>query len=498
MTAAATPAAPHESQALVLRNTMLLVVAKATALPISILLTALMGRYLGPSEFGHVYLAVTFVNLGFLFVEWGQNGTLPAVVARDRSLAGEALASGLLWRLVSAPIVYALLALACRALHYPPELQVALALQALATVLGSVAAACQDVVRGFERTDVAAKSLVANQVLNLLIVPPVLLLGGRLAAVLVAAAVVNGLVLLLVARALRPVGVGVLRARVSTARLLVVDGSPFLLTALIIALQPNVDAVFLSKLAPAEVVGWHGAAYRLLGALVFPAAALVSALYPTLCRLYGADRAGFEDTARSALRTAILIVGPLALGTALFADDAMRLFSRARFGPAADNLRFYAPFVLFVYVSMTLGAALMAAGRQRAWAALQAVCILVSVILDPVLVPWFQQRMHNGGLGICTATLVSELLMVSGGLLLLPAGVLNRGLARSVATTLVSGVVMAVVARILGSAGVWIAAPAATLSYLAATWMLGGIDRQEVELLKSVVSRSRPQQIRTA
>ena len=33
-----------------------------------------------------------------------------------------------------------------------------------------------------------------------------------------------------------------------------------LLLGLALALQPNIDAVFLSKLAPAEVIGWHAAA----------------------------------------------------------------------------------------------------------------------------------------------------------------------------------------------------------------------------------------------
>jgi len=489
----AVPPPAQGSQGLVLRNTLLLVVAKATAMPISILLTTMMARYLGPEDFGYLYLSATFVGFGFLFVEWGQSGTLPAQVARDRSRAGEVLGSGLAWRGVSAPVVYALLAIGCHALGYPWQLQLALALQSLSIGVGGLLAACQDIVRGFERTDVAARSLVTNQFLNLLIVPPVLMLGGRLAAVLVASAVVNGIVLLLVGRALRPVGVGPLIFRRATTRTLVLDGWPFLLTGLTLALQPNIDAVFLSKLAPAEVVGWHAAAYRLLGALVFPAAALVSALYPTLCRLHAEDQRGFQETARGALRTAALVVGPVAFGTAVFADDVIRLFSRKAFGPAAENLRLYAPFVFLVYFSMPLGASLMAAGRQRAWASLQGLCVVTSLILDPVLVPWFQQRMGNGGLGVCLATVFSEVLMVTGGVWLMPRGVVNRDLARSIVVTLSAGAAMAFVARLLSTTSFWAAAPAAGLAYAAVVWVLGGVDEQQVELLKSIVRRKAAQ-----
>ena len=75
-------------QTLVLRNALYLVGAQAVAMPLSILINVLMARYLGAAQFGHFYLAGTFVAFGFLFVSWGQNGTLPAKVARDHARSG--------------------------------------------------------------------------------------------------------------------------------------------------------------------------------------------------------------------------------------------------------------------------------------------------------------------------------------------------------------------------------------------------------------------------
>lgn len=485
-----TTTAPTDgSQTLVLRNALLLVVAQALSMPLSILVSAMMARYLGAEEFGYLYLASTFVGLAFLFVDWGQSGTLPAIVARDRSRAGEILGSGLAWRLVVAPLTYVLLAAGVHALGYSDQLQIALALQALVATIASVIVGCQDTVRGFERTDIAARSMVALPLLNLLIVVPVLVLGGRLKEVLLANAAASALVLVLVARALRPVGVGALRVTRKTVHVLLVGGWPFLFFGVTMALQPNIDAFFLSRLAPLEVVGWHAAAVKLLGALVFPAAALISALYPTLCRLHAEDQAAFLETASGALRTASLLSAPLAFGTLLFADDAIRIYSRDRFGPAADNLRFLAPLILLVYFSMPLGSSLLASGRQRAWAGVQMLCVVTSLALDPVLVPWFQLRMGNGGLGICVAAVVSEVLMVTGGLWLLPKGIVNRALAKSIGLTLASGLGMTVVARLLSGGPAWIAAPCSVLAYLALLWAMGGIDKQQLALVTSVIDR---------
>ena len=44
----------------------------------------------------------------------------------------------------------------------------------------------------------------------------------------------------------------------------------------------------------------------------------------------------------------------------------------------------------------------------------------MSLVLNPLLVPWFQQRAGNGGLGVSVATVVSEVLMVAGGFWLAP------------------------------------------------------------------------------
>jgi O-antigen/teichoic acid export membrane protein len=366
---------------------------------------------------------------------------------------------------------------------------VALALQALVSTIASVTAGCQDTVRGFERTDIAARTLVAQPLLNLVILVPVLALGGGLKGALLATAAVNSLVLAFVVRALRPAGVGALRVSGKTVKILLLGGWPFLFFGVTMALQPNIDALFLSKLAPPQVVGWHAAAVKLLGALVFPAAALISALYPTLCRLHAEDQTGFRETASGALRTASLLAGPLAFGTFLFADDAIRIFSRVSFGPAADNLRFLAPLVLLMYFSMPLGSSLLAAGRQRAWAGVQTLCVVTSLVLDPLLVPWFQLRRGNGGLGICVATVLSEVLMVTGGLWLLPKGIVNRALARSIGLTLASGVVMAVVARQLSGSPAWIAAPCAVLAYLASLWAMGGVDQQQLALVRSLIAQ---------
>ncbi|MEI9953264.1 MAG: hypothetical protein WDO74_30880 [Pseudomonadota bacterium] len=98
-----------------------------------------------------MYLAATFVAFGTLAVDWGHDGVLPAMVARDHSLAGLLLGNSIAWRLSAAVVVYAVMALICVALGYSAELQWALLLTFILAVLNSLIAACKDTIRGFER-----------------------------------------------------------------------------------------------------------------------------------------------------------------------------------------------------------------------------------------------------------------------------------------------------------------------------------------------------------
>jgi O-antigen/teichoic acid export membrane protein len=477
------------TQRLVVRNTLFLAGSQALTIPLSVVMNAVMARYLGAGAFGIAYLASTLSGLGFLAVGWGHEGVLPAAAARDPTVAGRMLGSSLAWRAVLSVVVYAVLALVSHGLRYSRELQWALALTCVQAALTAFIGACKDTIRGLERADIPAYAHVGQQLLAAVIIVPVLMLGGDLNATLVGQIVTGMLVLLAVWRTLPGVGVGAPSVSREALASLFRGGTPFVAFGIAMALQPNIDAVFLSKLAPEEVMGWYAVARRLVGVILFPASALIGALYPTLCRLHIVDTKGFASTTSGSLRAVSLLVFPAALGCALFPDLAIAIFSRKSFGPAEDNLRVLSAFVFLVYFSMPLGTCILAAGKQRIWSLVQSLCVAVSLALDPLLVPLFQRRFHNGGLGLCLATVVSEVVVVACGLFLVPRGVLDRNLLRTVALALFSGCVMAIVARLAAPLTSWVAAPLALLAYGLALWLTRAIEEEQMAGIRSFIQR---------
>ena len=477
MTAPPPQAAEHAAQRTVLRNTAFLVAAQALGMPLSLLMTIVAARYLGAISYGQLYLATTFTTLAFVFVEWGQGIALTGALARQREGAGELLASSLALRVLLAPLALAGMLIASYFFGYDAGFRVLLVLVTLGALATSMAGALQDTLRAFERADLSAKAMVAGQVLTAAVVLPLLLGGHGLHAFVSAqaACALAGAVLLIFV--LRRLGVGGLRARFAKVRNLAIQGTPFLVFGLVLVLQPSIDAYFLSQLAPPDVIGWNAVARKLVGVLVYPASALVGALYPTLCRLHTHDPLRFGPTASSAVRLALLIGLPAALGCILYPELGVAAFGAQDYARSCDNLRVLGVFIGLVYISMPISSALMALGRQRIWSAVQFGCVIVSVLLDPLLIPWFQTHHGNGGLGVCVASVVSELLMVGAGIALLPRGTLQTSLGRTVAATGAAGLCMALIASATGSWNPWLGAPCALAGY-AGVMLLSGEIRQ--------------------
>ena len=182
------------------------------------------------------------------------------------------------------------------------------------------------------------------------------------------------------------------------------------------------------------------------------------------------------------------MVVPVALGCALYPEIGISIFSSS-FEPAEDNLRILSLFLFLVYFSMPLGTCIMAAGKQRAWAVVQALCVAVSLILDPLLVPYFQERTGNGGMGLCVAAVVSEVVVIVSGLILVPKGVLDRRLGRALLFALLSGAAMGGVAWV--TRGLWpiLGASLAVSAYAVVLVASGGVEKDQMAAIRASIER---------
>lgn len=458
------------------RGMLALVLSQLITTPVSMTVQALIARRLGAGPFGAIYFATAALGVWLLVVEWGGHAQVAAEVARDRRAGARVFASGMLLRLLFAAVVLALIPWFGRRMGYDDAVRLALSMVSMKLALQGLGALCLAVVRGFEKVHWQAGSAVFGNLTEAALVVVALMGGGGLREVLLAQVVAAAITLAVQIGMVVRLRLGAWRPDMSTAWSILRGGFSFLMLDLVLRLQPFVDATFMERLAPPEALGWHSAASRIAGVLVFPALTLNFALYPTLARLWSTDRPTYDSLVRLGLRT-VTILGMLAgTGTALFAPWAVAwIYGNAEYAPAGASLSIMSVFILLVYGTIILGPSIAAAGRQWLWCAAQSLCLLVSVVLDPILIPWTQRVYGNGSLGVSIAVGVAEVAMVGLGLFILPAGVLNRAMGRTLVRCLTAAGASVVVALPLLGVPI-VAVPATVLVYFVTLRFLGELD----------------------
>jgi O-antigen/teichoic acid export membrane protein len=273
------------------------------------------------------------------------------------------------------------------------------------------------------------------------------------------------------------------------AREVLLGGSAFFTFIAASNIQPYIDAVILSKLVPVEVVGWYGAAKYILGTMSAPALILGTASFPRLARI-AATGGPFKAETRAALRPILWLGALAAIGTYLFADDAIAIvYGQIHFGPSGIILKVYAPTFFLLFINVLLCYALFAIGRAKAFAVAKWVSVAVSTALELVLIPIFQQQMGNGGIGVVAAFGVSEIAVFGGAVFLLWREGLGLDISVDIARALASAALTLLLFWLMPPLPFLAGVPLCVLAFLLFSVGLGLVRRADVELIRALVGK---------
>jgi len=481
-----------EAAGVVARNAFHLVVGQIATTVLAIALNSALGRFLGAKDFGIFYLISTLATLAYVFVQWGQPLYVIRHLAREPRRTGDMLGSALALRALIAGLVVIPAWLLAWILRYEASAQWFSILFILASLPLSLAQCYGMVFRSRDRMGLDAVVAVSNKVFVLCIALPMLALGTRIPGVILAHALAGLAAVWVATRLYRRVQATPLRVSIRTARELLTGGAPILVMTAAVYAQPFLDAVMLSKLAPAQVLGWFGAARTILGTLMAPAAILAQASYPRLART-STEPNGFRREVGTALRMMLWLGALGGVGTYLFADMAIALIYGSRgFQPAATILEVFAPGLFLLFVNMLLATAVYALGQSTVFAVVKVTSVVVGVGLNFVLIPWFQGRYGNGGIGVVVSFALSEFVVVAGALLALRRGTLGRAAILDAVRALGAAAATGLLFHVLPPVPSWIGLPLCVGWFTLASLAFGLVHRSDLTLLLSTLSaRSR-------
>jgi O-antigen/teichoic acid export membrane protein len=273
------------------------------------------------------------------------------------------------------------------------------------------------------------------------------------------------------------------------AKHLLAGGAPIVAMLAAVQAQPYLDVIILSRLAPATSVGWYGAAKNVMGTLFAPAMIVASACYPRLARA-AADHQLFKSELRSAIRPLLWLGALGSIGTYLFAGFAIGLiYGRAGFGPAARILELFGLAIPLLFIDVLLGHVITAIGRASGFAVVKVASIVVSTGLDLWLIPLFERRWGNGGVGVIAAFALSEIVVFAGTLYLMPRGSVGWGVLGDMARGAGAAVATGLLMRALPAMTPWLGIPVCVVVFTVASVALGLATRADLQMIWSIAAR---------
>jgi O-antigen/teichoic acid export membrane protein len=216
-------------------------------------------------------------------------------------------------------------------------------------------------------------------------------------------------------------------------------GLPFVTWSVTLAAYGSIDRVLLGMNVPSSEVGWYAAAYRIISIPVFIPNLITAPLFPALSRSHD-DPETLRRTIAQTLRlvlllnialSAIIIVGAPALPSLLHwpAD-----FSNAV--PLITILSLHLPAVA---VDMVLGAVIMAVHREARWISVGLIATVFNATCNTLGIPFFEHAFGNGAISASIVTVLTEVLMFVGAVLVIPKNLLDTALVWEGARLVVSG-----------------------------------------------------------
>ena len=408
------------------RNTSVMLLQYSLTWGTSFLAMIFIPRYLGPVEYGRLFLATSVISLFRVFIEYGGSYLVAKEVARNPRNSGQILVDAVAFRLVFAMAAFGGVLLTAETGGYPSETNTLLLIfgvglfgHALYTVLFAV-------FQGHEKMKYTALSAVVNGFFgNVLSVVAVILWHQAwiIAVIGVSASLIEiGLMVFFARR----ITVSFPRIRWEGARRQLKAGLPYFMFAIFSALYARIDAVMLSKMTSDVVVGWFGGARKLFEALALFPFIFSTAVYPVLSRLWKQQGDVHRRATQKSLEFMVLLGVPLSIGVCAFARLPIQIFfGLEAYGPTVPVLQILSPGIVFLFIDMVLGTALLASDRQRAQSILALVMIPLNVGMNFIFIPYFHDMYGNGGMGAAVATVLTEVMIMMVMIKLVPRGVLE-------------------------------------------------------------------------
>jgi stage V sporulation protein B len=172
----------------------------------------------------------------------------------------------------------------------------------------------------------------------------------------------------------------------------------------------QLDTLLLGVLQPAAVVGIYSVAYRPLLPLNWLPRTVLTAAFPAFSRMAATDLGSFKQAFANSTRLLWVISIPIAVAIFVCAEPLIVLLAGPAYLEAVAPMRILIWIACLSFLSMQFRFLFTALGKQRVFARLVAMVLVIEVVMELWLIPYW------GYFGACAGSLAGELFFTAAGL----------------------------------------------------------------------------------
>jgi O-antigen/teichoic acid export membrane protein len=410
---------------LIRRNLAWLLVSQFSTWALAILLLLVVPHRLGDEAFGQLSFAVVYVGFFELVAIFGTATYVMKTVARDHETVGQYVINAVALKAIVATILSAVAIGLAVVLQFEHIVVVLIAIGCLGMFFNALTNGFLGGLQGLQRMRGPAVADVARAYVGGIAGLIILYSGGTLTMLALATALSCAIPLVVNARSLWPQVRNHRTIDLRLWKLLIRGGLPFFMWAALSQFYGTIDIPLLHMYSDDQTVGWYALAYRWVSMPVFFASVVGTAFLPALSADMKQLPESFIRLGNRALQLVMIVSTPAAVGIALIANDFLRLLYGGQFVNAVPIMQILALQIPIISMDIVLGTVIIAADRQRQWVIVGLVAAIFNPLLNVVAIPAAQSMFGNAAIGAAAVTVVTELILMAGALILRPAGVLD-------------------------------------------------------------------------
>lgn len=384
-------------------NASWLVGGKMIQMLLSLIVSILSARILGPDHYGLANYGIAYTNFFMSLCTLGINSVIIKDFVQHPEETGTAIGSAIVFRLTSSGLSVVIIVLISWFMDNADPLTVSIvALSAISLLFHAF-----DTINYFFQSKYQSKitSLAAltAYIITSIYKTILLLSGADLRMFALASSVDYGVLAVFLLVAYKANKGPKLHFSFEKGKSLLKDSYHYIISGAMVAIYAQVDKLMLKAMVDEAAVGYYSIATAISNMWVFVLSAIIDSVYPTILQLHQKDNAAFEKKNRQLYAIVFYVSVLVSAFLTLFGKYAILILYGEEYLPSSTPLAIVTWYTAFSYLGVARNAWIVCEGKQKYLKYMYFVAVVVNISLNALMIPRW------GASGAAWASLITQI-----------------------------------------------------------------------------------------